>query len=311
MNYKHFLCLFLNIFILIQADSSIIFTSGPDVTVDVLQKRFQEHKPDIYVDLHDVIASKNHLDAWKRIIRENGMYKAIFLTLTAGLCFPLFSDSTAQKFLAALSLYMITPIAYNCTKLGFTKKDSNGTRHEKRKIAENYYQFIKRWWGKKAYNFFIQYGTDIYSPNKALITLLYKLKEKGYKIFLFSNGGYDTIQAIEQDPRFKSYFEGPCRLFSNEPIVGKNSNSINDTPQEEYLFAKPDPKAFDAALAKHRSFPDYVIFIDDSRNKLADYQNKKITEKYPDFTNFWACSILYNDQHHSDLEEALTSLGIL
>lgn len=319
MNYRNFLSLFLAITITThtnpqtaviglqelishQAESHIsastslpenVFTSGPEVTLGMLQERFQKQKPAIFIDCHDVFAKRSHSNAWKRF-KQNSVPT-------------LFKKTEA----AALLLGIAIPAACNSLRLLLTKHNPDGTRTEKRKIGENHFLFIKNWWSLKLYNHFIQYGTDLYSPNEELIQLLYELKAAGHKIYLFSNGGYDTIAAIEQDERFRQYFEGPNRLFSDTTAIGQNSNSINDTYQEEYRIAKPSPDAFEAALKKHGESANYAIFIDDSRSKLADYKNQKITKKYPHFKNFWACSILYDEKKHGDLEETLQLLGVL
>jgi len=270
-----------------------VFTSGPEVTLRILQERFQEQKPAIFIDCHDVFAKRSHSNAWKRF-KQNSIPT-------------LFKKTEA----AALLLGIAIPTACNSLRLLLTKHNPDGTRTEKGKIAENHFLFIKKWWSLKLYSYFIQYDTDLYSPNEELIELLYELKAAGHRIYLFSNGGYETIKAIEQDERFQQYFEGPNRLFSDTPATGQNSNSINDISQEEYATAKPAPGAFEAALKKHGESAEYVIFIDDSRSKLADYKNQKITKKYPHFKNFWACSILYDENKHGDLEETLQLLGVL
>lgn len=270
-----------------------IFTSGPDVTVDTLRTRFKDKKIAFYVDLHDVFARRSHAIGLARF-KENSVPTAFkkveFTILTAGI---------------------LVPTLCNSVRLYFSKHNPDGTRTEKGKITENHFLFIKNWWSTKLYKYLIQYSTDMYYPNEDMITLLYKLKEAGHRVYLFSNGGYDTIKALEQDDRFKEYFEGPNRLFSDTPKEGQNSNSINDRKQKEYHLAKPAPDAFEAALAKHNESADYVVFFDNDEDKLADYQNKKIRKRYPHFKNFWACSILYNDTKHSETEDSLQALGIL
>ena len=270
-----------------------LFVAHEQVTIKELQERFEKTKPAFFVDFHDTFATKSHFDGWQQFNKKR---------------IPRFIDKAI--FGISIICTILNPfIIGNIIKVGLTKKSDDGALTEKRRIGENYFFFIKQWF-PLLYKQIIQYSTDIYSPNMPFIDLLQKLKDNGHAIYLFSNGGYDTIKAIEEDERFKKYFIGERRLFSDTPKETENSNSINHEKQDEYLLAKPSPSAFIAALEKHNISKDNVIFIDDSRNKLPDYQNQSIRKKYPDFKGFWACSILYNEKKQSDLETTLNELGI-
>jgi phosphoglycolate phosphatase-like HAD superfamily hydrolase len=270
-----------------------LFVSDKNVTLEELQKRFKITKPAFFVDFHDTFATKSHFDGWQRFKKKS---------------IPRFIDKAI--FGISIICTILNPfIIGNIIKVGLSNKADDQTISEKRRIGENYFFFIKQWF-PLLYKQIIQYSTDIYSPNMPFIDLLQRLKEKGHNIYLFSNGGYDTIKAVEEDERFKEYFKGESRLFSDTPKEAENSNSINHEKQDEYLLAKPSPDAFDAALRKHAISCDNVIFIDDSRSKLPDHQNPSIIKKYPNFKAFWACSILYNEKKHTDLETTLNELGI-
>ncbi len=263
-------------------------------TLPELREHFQNTKPAFYIDCHDVFAHRNDTLGRARFMRD---------TL----------PSLGAKVLFALRVAgaIMNPLVIgNIIWLGIKDKES-GFPTEKRKVAENYHYFIKRWWSEALYKQLIQYSTDIYETNIEMINTLYKLKEAGCPIYLFSNGGYDTIKAIENDHRFEKYFKGDNRLFSDTPTENQSSNSINDTYQTEYRIAKPSPASFIQALKKHAVEPGNAIMVDDSLKKTPHHSNPKLGKRYPDFKNYWACSIHYDPENHSSFETAIKELGLL
>lgn len=266
-----------------------------NATVKELKKRFKGKKPALFIDCHDVFAK-----------RDDQKGRARFMQNTL----PTISDKVL--FGIRLAGAIMNPLVIgNIIWLGMTDKEGDAPT-EKRKVAENYHYFIKKWWSEKFYQQIIQYSTDIYEPNEEMIAILYELKNVGCEIYLFSNGGYDTIKAIQNDERFKKYFEeGPDKLFSNTPEDNENFNSINNTYRTEYLHAKPSPSAFEQARKKYRVEVEYAIMVDDSFKKLPHPSNHKLKKRYPKFNNFWACSIQYDPKDHNKFEQAIKILGLL
>ncbi len=257
--------------------SQTLFIGKKGVTVNILKKRFKSAKPAVYVDFHDVVGLKDINKGWKSFKKN---------TLT--------TKKDKAKFVGRVAKTIVNPVAMaKMIKLGLKKQG----------IAESYFNVIKNHSSKKLHKQLIQFSADIYEPNIQMIELLYKLKAAGCRVYLFSNGGHATMQAIKNDPRFCPLFEGPDPLFSE--------NAINTTYQDVYTVAKPSPTAFETALQKYNENSEYAIFIDNSRNKLCDWRNKEIQKKNPKFNNFWACSLLYHIDNHETIEEILHKLAIL
>jgi hypothetical protein len=284
MIYTYFLSLFL--FLIATANSNshpiipmhqTLFIGNKGTTLSMLQKRFKAKKPAIYVDFHDVIAIKKFSVGVKNFVKKE-----------------LKTATSKAKFVGRVLKTALNPVAIAQTlKLALRKN----------KITENYFNVIKKYGSKKLHAQAITLSTEIYEPNTPMIELLYKLKAAGHKIYLFSNGGYATMHELKTDSRFKHLFEGPDPLFTE--------NSINTSYQDVYTLEKPDPAAFEYALARYNETAEYAIFIDDTREKLYDWRNKVIQQKYPHATHFWACSLLYDVNNHAGLELMLKHLSIL
>lgn len=254
-----------------------LFIGKKGVTISVLQKRFKTAKPAVYVDFHGVVGLKDMNNGWSDFKKN---------TLT--------TKKAKAKFVRRALKTAVNPVAMaKIIKLGLKKN----------KVTESYFNVIKKHSSKKLHKQLVQLATDIYEPNVQMIDLLYKLKAAGCRIYLFSNGGYATIEAVKNDPRFKDLFEGPDALFTE--------NAINTTYQDVYTVAKPSPTAFETALQRYGELSEYAIFIDDTRTKLCDWRNKEIQKNNPEFNNFWACSLLYHVDNHATIEATLHKLAIL
>ena len=255
----------------------MLFIGKKGVTVGVLQKRFKGQKPAIYVDFHGVIGIKN-IRAGVATFKEK--------ELSAG--------TQKARFIGRIIKTGVNPIAIaKMIKLGLRKN----------KVTESYLNVIKSHGSKKLHTQAIKLSTEIYEPNAQMIDLLYRLKAAGCRIYLFSNGGYETMQAVTRDPRFKSLFEGPDPLFTE--------NCINTHYEKTYNIAKPSSLAFKQALNFHKESSEYSIFIDDSREKLCDWRNKIIQKRDPQYNDFWACSLLYHVNNQAGLESTLKRLNVL
>jgi hypothetical protein len=255
----------------------MLFIGKKGITVSVLQKRFKTQKPAVYVDFHGVIGIKN-INAGVATFKER--------ELSAGV--------QKARFIGRALKTAINPIAMaKMIKLGLRKN----------KVTESYLNVIKNHGSKKLHRQAIKLSTEIYEPNAQMIDLLYRLRAAGCRIYLFSNGGYETMQAVKKDPRFKTLFEGPDPLFTE--------NCINTHYEKTYNIAKPSSLAFKQALNFHKESSEYSIFIDDSREKLCDWRNKTIQKRDPQYNDFWACSLLYHADNHTGLELTLKKLNIL
>lgn len=248
-----------------------------NITISSLNQRFKDKKPAIFVDFHGVIGLKNTAQG-KKLFRSKHLE----------------STGAKVKFIGRGVKTLINPVAFaKMVKLGL----------KKHKVTESYFNVIKNHGSKKLHKQLIDFANDLYEPNTRLINLLYKLKKAGYRIYLFSNGGYATMQALKSHSGFKHLFEGPDPLFKN--------NCINTSYEDVYSLAKPSPSAFESALRSTQEDADYAIFIDDTREKLFDWRNKIIQKRFPNYTNFWACSLLYDSERHEVLEEALKKLNVI
>lgn len=99
-------------------------------------------------------------------------------------------------------------------------------------------------------SFFLREYLKRTHPHEEVLTLVRKLKEKGYKLALLS----DTIAShVTANERFGFYDDFPIKIFSNE--VG---------------FSKPGKEIFKLALEKLQTRPEETIFIDDlEKNVIA------------------------------------------
>lgn len=255
----------------------MLFIGKKGVTASVLQKRFKTQKPAVYLDFHGVIGIKNisaGVATFKKKELSTGIQKA--------------------RFIGRALKTAVNPVAMaKMIKLGLRKN----------KVTESYLNVIKNHGSKKLHKQAIKLSTEIYEPNAQMIDLLYRLKAAGCRIYLFSNGGYATMQELKTDLRFKHLFEGPDPLFIE--------NCINTSYEDVYNTAKPSPRAFEHALSFHKESSEDAIFIDDTREKLCDWRNKIIQEKHPEYNDFWACSLLYHADNHAGLELTLKKLNIL
>lgn len=254
----------------------IIHVGNKGVKVATLKQHFKHVKPAIFVDFHGVVGIKNIKAGWKKFKKSN-----------------LKGAKAKMKFVGRLAKSANPVATAKLIKLGL----------KKHAVTESYLNVVKRHGSQTLHEQAIQFSTDIYEPNQAFISLLYKLKESGCRIYLFSNGGFATIQAVKKDPRFKHLFEGSDPLFTD--------NAINDNYQQEYTIAKPNPAAFQKAAQKYGESPENCIFIDDTREKLFDWRNKTIQKEHRGSHTFWACSLLYHHENHATFESTLKILNIL
>lgn len=94
---------------------------------------------------------------------------------------------------------------------------------------------------------------DIFTTNRATVTLMRLLKKKGFNLYYLSNISKETFYYLS-GRRFWRYFDGGIASF-------------------ELGICKPDPRIYEELIAKYELVPEETIFTDDDKeNSLAAFE---------------------------------------
>lgn len=140
---------------------------------------------------------------------------------------------------------------------------------QKSRIPEEYITTCARYF--PSLHFLIQpiiSMTNEQIPLIETVTIIKALKNKGYKIFLFSNIGERTYVDFEKKfPEIVTLFDDICIAHAHDGWI-----------------QKPQQAAFEKFLIKFSLNPEQCIFIDNSKKNIKTAQQKKfktIKFKYP------------------------------
>lgn len=124
----------------------------------------------------------------------------------------------------------------------------------------------------------LNHWTDMMTPIEENVKIAYKLKEKGYSLYLLSNFHLEAIETVFQKYDFFKIFDGK--------IISAHVHKI-----------KPDLDIYKLLLDKYNINPSESVFIDDSFMNTAAAEELGITSIY----------LPYLD----DLNEKLKQINIL
>lgn len=265
MNYKNYWSALFLIVGMIQATPERILVQ-PDTSIKSIQERWEksELKPHVYFDLHGVLVDRNI---------KKGLYNFYFKGLSSWY-------DRLSFVVRVVSALLNFKLIYKIAALARDKKNPG------RKVSENYYNLIRKYHSEILRDHLLQISNEIYFPNDEILETLTKLEETGCNLHILSNGGYDSIRLLKEDPRFEKLF-GSNGFFTE--------NSINNKEQEFYEDSKPNPASYEKALQRYNADKDNAIMIDDSHKKIKNCD--------------WAARIWYKNP--LELQKALIALGII
>jgi FMN phosphatase YigB (HAD superfamily) len=147
------------------------------------------------------------------------------------------------------------------------------------------------------YTVLIQSANNLYTPNPAVLDMVKNLHNQGYDNYLFSNIGPIVLNDLKNRyPLEFVYFKHSGRNLIN-PII----------PTVEQWLAKPQPAAYSTAMSFVGTKPEDIIFIDDSKDKIAAalkagwncilYKNpQQLIHDLETFTGYYSQSTNFNSK---------------
>lgn len=262
-----------------QPKSALFYPAHQKATITGVARsleKVERSRISFFFDLHDVVSERQLIEGTKQFLAQEKPTKR-----------------AKAKFFGRILKTLINPIAIGSIVLKAI------TGEKKRHV---YYASIAKYSSKHLAHDALVIGNYIYKPNTKMITLILKLKEKGYTVHLLSNACYNTMALLKRDSRFKELFSGDNPVFID--------NSINFDKDSNTWLLKPDARIWPMVLERRKVERVFAFFVDNTHSKMPHWSNKKFTAKYPHFQDFWNC-ILYDINKHEEFENLLTRLGLL